>query len=126
MLSPKHLHLSINSTSSTVPKFTWKATNITSKRITIEIKFQDPLSISNEDGVLDQLTIKLLPPALMYIKSLATGVMTEDPLRSVIKNLPKQVIPGAVIEKVEVVTESVADGGIYTNVVNIIVTLVLN
>ena len=72
------------------------------------------------------MTVKFLPPVLMYTKSLATGLMTEDPLRSVIKNLPKQVIPGAVIEKVEVVTESAADGGKAANVVNIIVMLVLN
>jgi len=72
------------------------------------------------------LTVKLLPPALKYVTSLATGKMTENPLRSVIKSLPTQVVPGAVIENVEVTTDAVADGGLYANLVNIIVTFVLN
>ena len=72
------------------------------------------------------MTVKLLPPALKYVKSLATGMMTENPLRSITRSLPTQVVPGAVIENVEVTTDAVADGGLYANLVNFIVTLVLN
>jgi len=53
LLSRKHLQLSITSKSDIAPKFTWKATKITSTQISIKIEFQNPLSISTSEGELD-------------------------------------------------------------------------
>jgi hypothetical protein len=54
----------------------------------IQVVLQDPLYISTEPGVLDELIVTIKPPALMYMRSLATGAVTEDPLRTVIQEFP--------------------------------------
>ena len=102
--------------------FSWHATNITSTLINIQLEFQDPLYISTSPGVLDKLQIQILPPALMYMISLATGAMTEDALRAVSKELPPQVILGATIEAVEEAAVILKDSSLS----NIIVQLVLS
>ena len=122
MLSAKHLSLTIKSENTTVPVFSWHATNITSTLIKIQLEFQDPLYISTSPGVLDKLQIQILPPALVYMRSLATGAMTENALRAVSKELPPQVILGATIEAVEEATVILKDSSLS----NIIVQLVLS
>ena len=46
----------------------------------------------------------------MFMRS-ATGAMTEDPLRTVSRNLPPQVIPGRTIDIVEEATKILSDVG---------------
>ncbi len=87
-MSVKHLSLTIKSENTTVSAFSWHAENITSKQITIQLELQEPLFISTYAGVLDKLVVQILPPALMYIRSIATGAMTEDPLRTLSIKLP--------------------------------------
>lgn len=122
LLSAKHLSLTIKSENTTATVFSWHATNITSTLIKIQLEFQDPLYISTSPGVLDKLQIKILPPALMYLKSLDTGAMTEDPLRAVSKELLPQVILGATIEAAEEATNISKD----LSLSNIIVQIVLS
>ena len=57
--------------------------------------------ISTLVGVLDKLIIQILPPALIYMRSIATGAMTEDPLRTLSRKVPPQVMPGNTIDFVE-------------------------
>ena len=59
----------------------------------MQLVFQDPLYISS-DGIFDSLIIAVLPPALPYFKSLASGAFIEEPLQTVVKMLPPQVIIG--------------------------------
>ena len=118
--------MTIKSENTTAAVFTWHATNITSTQITIQLEFQDPLFISTSAGVLDKLIVQILSPALMYMRSIATGAMTEDPLRTVsIKILP-QVIPGPKIEAVEASSVILKDVGLSSSVTNIIVQIVLS
>jgi hypothetical protein len=42
--------------------------------------------------------ITILPPAIQYMRSLATGLLTENLLRTEIRDVPPQVILGAAIE----------------------------
>ena len=77
----------------------------------IQLELQDPLFISTSARVLDKLIVQMLPPALMYTRSIATGVMTEDPLRTVSRNLPPQVIPGRTIDIVEEAAKILSDVG---------------
>jgi len=88
----------------------------------MQLEFQDPLYISTSPGVLDKLEIKILPPALTYMKSLTTGAMTEDALRAVSKELPPQVILGATIEAAEEASVILKDSSLS----NIIVQIVLS
>ena len=67
----------------------------------IQLELQEPLFISTSVGVLDKLIVQIMPPALMYMRSMATGAMTEDPLRNLSIKLPPQVIAGRAIEIVE-------------------------
>ena len=83
----------------------WHATNITSTQIMIQLELQDPLCISTSSGVLDKLIVQILPPALMYMRSIATGVMTKNPLRTEITKLPPQVMAGRTIDIVEQATK---------------------
>ncbi len=92
----------------------------------MQLEFQDPLYISNSPEVLDKLEIQILPPALTYMISLATGAMTEDALRAVSKNLPPQVILGAKIEAVEEATVVLKDSAQSSILSNIIVQIVLS
>ena len=106
--------------------FSWHATNITSTKILIQIVFQDPLYISNEPGVLDRLIITILPPALVYMKSLATGAMTENPLRTFSSNLPPQVILGTAIEAAAAASDSLKNVGQSSTVSNVVLQIVLS
>ena len=126
LLSAKHLRLTIKSENSSAPVFSWRTTNITSTLIKIQLEFQDPLYISTSTGELDKLQIQILPPALMYMISLATGAMTEDALRAVSKELPPQVILGATIEAVEQNTVLLKDVAQSSSLSNIIVQIVLS
>jgi hypothetical protein len=92
----------------------------------MQLEFQDPLYISNSPGVFDKLEIQILPPALTYMISLATGTMTEDALRTVSKELPPQVILGAKIEAVEEATVILKDFAQSSSLSNIIVQIVLS
>jgi hypothetical protein len=121
MLSAKHLRLSIQSENTTAPVFSWHATKITSTEILIQVVLQDPLYISNEPGVLDRLIITILPPALMYMRSLETGAMTEDPLRTVSREFPPQVILGATIETAEQASDIMKDAALSSTVSNVFV-----
>ena len=102
--------------------FSWRTTNITSTLIKIQLEFQDPLYISISPGVLDKLQIQILPPALMYMRSLATGSMTENALRAVSKELQPQVILGATIKAAEEAANISKD----LSLSNIIVQIVLS
>jgi hypothetical protein len=126
VLSAKHLNLTIKSENTTLPVFSWRATNITSTLIKMQLEFQDPLYISTSPGVLDKLEIKILPPALTYMKSLTTGAMTEDALRAVSRALPPQVIIGATIEAVETAAVVLKDVAQSSSLSNIIVQIVLS
>jgi hypothetical protein len=121
LLSAKYLNLTIKSENTTAAVFTWLATSITSTQITIQLEFQDPLFISTSAGVLDKLIVQILPPALIYMRSIATGAMTEDPLRTVSIKLPAQVIPGAKIKAVESSSVILKDVGQSSSVTNIVV-----
>ncbi len=99
--------------------FSWHATSITSMEIMIQVVLQDPLYISIYPGVLDKLIITINPDALVYMRSLATGVMTENPLRTVSRDFPPQVILGSIIESVEKASIIVKDGGKFSNLANL-------
>ena len=120
------MNLTIKSVNTTAAVFTRHATNITSTQITIQLELQDPLFISTSSGVLDKLIVQILPPALMYMRSIATGAMTEDPLRTSNIKLPPQVIPGAKIKAVEAASVILKDVGQSSSVTNIIVQIVLS
>ena len=126
MLSAKHLNLTIKSENTTEAVFTWHATSITSTQIMIQLEFQDPLFISTSAGVLDKLIIQILPPALKYMRSLATEAMTEDPLRTVSRELPPQVILGAAVETVQASSDILKNFGQSSSVANIAVQIVLS
>ena len=120
MLSAKHLNLTIKSENTTSAVFTWHATSITSTQIMIQLEFQDPLFISTYAGVLDNMIVKVLPPALLYMRSMATGAMTNDPLRTLSRKLPPQVIPGTTIDIVEElakISKNVGQTSIASNIV---------
>jgi hypothetical protein len=56
----------------------------------------------------------------MYMRSIATGAMTEDPLKTVSRNLPPQVMPGKTIDIVEEATKIFSDVGkssVWSNIV---------
>ena len=57
----------------------------------------------------------------MYMISLATGAMTEGALRAVNKELPPQVILGAIIEAAEEATVNLKDVAQTSSLSNIIV-----
>jgi hypothetical protein len=113
--------LTVKSENTTAAVFTWHATSITSTQITIQLELQDPLYISTSAGILDKLIVQLLPPALMYMRSISTKAMTEDPLRTVIIKLPPQVMPGAKIKAVEASSVILKDVGQSSSVTNIVV-----
>ena len=121
LLSAKHMRLTIKSESTTTPVFSWRATNITSTLIKIQLEFQDPLYISTSPGVLDKLQIQILPPALMYMRSIATGAMTEDPLRTESRNLPPLVMPGRKIYIVEEAAKIFKNVGKSSSATNFVV-----
>jgi hypothetical protein len=54
----------------------------------IQLVFEDPLYISNDIHLVDIIKITILPPALRYFKSLASGALTENPLGAYSRNLP--------------------------------------
>ncbi len=87
----------------------------------IQLELQSPLFISTSAGVLDKLIIQILPRALKYMRSLATGSMTEDPLRTVSRELPPQVMPGATFETVEASSDILKGVGQSSSVTNIVV-----
>ncbi len=101
--------------------FSWHAANITSTQIMIQLEFQDPLFISTLAGVLDKLIVQILPPALMYMRSIATGAITEDPLRTLSIKLPPQVIAGRAIEIVETSAFILKNVGQTSSVSNFVV-----
>ncbi len=69
--------------------------------IIIQVVLQDPLYISTDPVVLDKLIITIRQSALVYMRSLDTGAMTEDPLRTVSREFPPQNILGATIKTFE-------------------------
>ena len=113
--------MTIKSENTTAAVFSWHATHITSTQIMIQLELQDPLFISTSAGVLDKLIVKILPPALKYMRSLATGLMTEDPLRTVSRELPPQVMLGAAVETVEASSGIMKGVGQSSGVTNIVV-----
>ena len=113
--------MTIESENTTAAVFTWYATNITSTQIMIQLEFQDPLFISTSSGVLDNMIVKVLPPALLYMRSMATGAMTEDPLRTRSRKLPPQVMPGTTIDIVEEAAKIFKNVGQSSSVTNIVV-----
>ena len=80
LLSPKHLRIEVKSENTTRVKVSWFAKNITSTKIEMQLVFEDPLSISNDRSSRDMLVITVLPPALRYFKTLASGALTKNPL----------------------------------------------
>jgi hypothetical protein len=62
----------------------------------------------------------------MYMISLATGAMTEGALRAVNKELPPQVILGAIIEAAEEATVNLKDVAQTSRLSNLIVQIVLS
>jgi hypothetical protein len=78
----------------------------------IQLVFQDPLHISNHPGLMDKLIITILQPALNYMKSLDTGALAENPLRTENRDLPPQAIIGTAIEFAEAASTSLAYTGI--------------
>ena len=113
--------MTIKSENTTAAVFTWHATNITSTQITIQLELQDPLFISTSSGVLDKLIVQILPPALIYMRSIATGAMTEDPLRTRSRKLQPQVIPGPEVKAVEEAAKIFKNVGQSSSVTNIVV-----
>jgi hypothetical protein len=101
--------------------FSWHAANITSTQIIIQLEFQDPLFISTSAGALDKLIVQILPPALMYIRSIANGAMTEDPLRNLSIKLLPQAIAGRAIEIVETSAFILKNVGQTSSVSNFVV-----
>ncbi len=87
----------------------------------IQLELQDPLFISTSVGVLDKLIIQILPPALLYMRSIATEAMTEDPLRTESRNLPPQVMPGRKIYIVEEATKIFKNVGQSSSATNFVV-----
>ncbi len=106
--------------------FSWHATRITSVEILIQVVFQDPLYISNDPLVLDKLIIAIHPAALVYMRSISTGMMTENPLRTVIREFPPQIIFGATIEAVEQASVVMKDAGKSLTATNVIVQIMLS
>jgi hypothetical protein len=88
--------------------------------------FEDPLYISKNPGSLDKLVITILPPALKYFKTLATGALTDHPLRTDIRNLPPQVILGKAIESAQVASDSLKNFGQSSVIGNVIVQILLS
>ena len=113
--------MTIESENTTAAVFTWYATNITSTQIMIQLELQSPLFISTSAGVLDKLIVQIMPPALMYMRSMATGAMTEDPLRTRSRKLPPQVMPGTTIDIVEEAAKIFKNVGQSSSVTNIVV-----
>ena len=60
------------------------------------------------------------------MKSLATGMLAKDPLRTVYKEMPSQVILGAVIETVMESTNTMGTFGMTSSVGNFAVQIVLS
>ncbi len=125
LLSEKHLHIKVKSLNSTQPKFYWYATNITSTEIMIQVVFQDPLYISS-DGLFDSLVITVLPPTLPYLKSLVSGALIENPLQTVVKYLPPQVIIGQTTIEVSKATNGVEALGKYSVITNVAIQLTVS
>jgi hypothetical protein len=113
--------LTIKSENISAAVFTWHATSITSTQITIQLELQEPLFISTSAGVLDKLIVQILPPTLMYMRSIATGAMTEDPLRTRSIKLPPQVMPGNTIYIVEEAAKIFKNVGQSSSVTNFVV-----
>ena len=72
------------------------------------------------------MVITILPPALKYTKSLATGALPENPLRTEVKDLPPQAILGVVIESVELASSTMMNFGLSSSIGNIFVQIVLS
>jgi hypothetical protein len=60
------------------------------------------------------------------MRSLATGAMTENPLRTVSRNFPPQVIIGSTIEGAKLASIIVKYAGLSTNLGNIGVQIALS
>jgi hypothetical protein len=116
----------IKSENTTTPVFSWHATRITSVEILIQVVLQDPLYISNDRLELDKLIITIHPAALVYMRSISTGMMTEDPLRTVMREFPPQIIIGAIIEAVEQASVVMKDAGKSLTGANVIVQIMLS
>ena len=82
--------------------------------------------ISNQPGLLDKLVVTVLQPLLQYLTSIASGTQTKDSLRTVIKEMPPQVILGAFIDSVESASATMSDAGTTMNVGNIVLQIVLS
>ena len=120
------MRIKVKTVNATQPKFTWFATKITSTEVMIQVIFQDPLYISCDGDLLDRLEITILPPALPYFKSLATGAFTENSLRTVFKKLPPQVILGQAIVVVSKATDGLESLGKYSVVSNVLIQLTVS
>jgi hypothetical protein len=118
--------LTIKFENNTAAEFSWHATNITSTQITIQLEFKDPLFISTSAGVLDKLKVQILPPALMYMRSIATEAMTKNPIRTVIRKLPPQVMPGRTIDIVEKSLNIIKDVGQTSVAIDFVVQTLLS
>ena len=118
LLSPKHLRIEVKSENTTQPKFSWYAKQITTTEIMIQLVFQDPLYISNDPKYLDSLVITILPPALKYFTSLASGLLTENPLGNFTRILPPQCVLGTAIQVVSSASDGMENLGKYGALAN--------
>ncbi len=75
-------------------------TNITETQIKIQVLFKTPTSISSDFTSPDLLVIKLLP-GFLEVKSKATNLIIINPLRTVKKRIPNQLVLGATTDAVE-------------------------
>jgi hypothetical protein len=125
LLSSDHLRISIQSENSTLSNFSWYASDITPTHILIQIEFQDPLDISSGE-FLDKVEIKILPPALIYFKSLASGLQTDNLLRTQVVNLPRQMFQGAATESAQSASESLGEVGTAITAANVVVQILLS
>ena len=76
--------------------------------------------------MLDKLVVTTLQPLLKHMNSLASGTETKDPLRTVIKEMPAQVILGSFISSVESASATMSDAGTSMNVGNIVLQIALS
>jgi hypothetical protein len=92
----------------------------------IQLVFENPLYISNDIHLVDKLLITILPPALRYFKSLASGALTENPLGTYSRKLPPQVILGKTIDAVSKAAESMEGLGKYSILSNVAIQLAVS
>ncbi len=60
------------------------------------------------------------------MRSLDTGAMTEDPLRTVSREFPPQVVLGATIEAAEQASDNMKEAGLSSTVTNLFVQILLS